>query len=317
MESSFTFLPLPGKSDSYGSQMRIANQAQIIRPSRQHRRRHADFRKACRSRFHSHPLQSQPLAGNARTCLEGPFGELLRATGPMAKTNPFRFSTKYQDGETDLLYYGYRYYNASMGRWISRDLIGEWGGQNLYGFVLNRVTSQVDRDGRIPIEGPAPTVRCRKCACKSVTISGSPVAPPGLGWYIAGNPGNSYGMYGSLMTITWQVIGDPRECTYGQDESGHTIATSSTGPRRKKEKVYENTQDVSKVAPVTYASTSATYHDEMGIGFKAPRDNGEWEYKLDLTINFTCTSSDGTKMTGATHHFAEDGTLYFWGKGDE
>jgi hypothetical protein len=26
----------------------------------------------------------------------GPFGEVLRATGPMAKANPFRFSTKYQ-----------------------------------------------------------------------------------------------------------------------------------------------------------------------------------------------------------------------------
>ena len=37
----------------------------------------------------------------------GPFGEVLRATGPMAKVNPFRFSTKYQDDETDLLYYGY------------------------------------------------------------------------------------------------------------------------------------------------------------------------------------------------------------------
>ena len=53
----------------------------------------------------------------------GPFGELLRATGPMAKSNPFRFSTKYQDDETDLLYYGYRYYNPSTGRWQSRDLL--------------------------------------------------------------------------------------------------------------------------------------------------------------------------------------------------
>ena len=45
------------------------------------------------------------------------FGELLRATGPMAmaKVNPFRFSTKYQDDETDLVYYGDRYYNASTG----------------------------------------------------------------------------------------------------------------------------------------------------------------------------------------------------------
>jgi RHS repeat-associated protein len=33
----------------------------------------------------------------------------------MAKVNPFRFSTKYQDDETDLLYYGHRYYKASTG----------------------------------------------------------------------------------------------------------------------------------------------------------------------------------------------------------
>jgi uncharacterized protein RhaS with RHS repeats len=49
----------------------------------------------------------------------GPFGELIRATGPMAKANPFRFSTKYQDDETDLLYYGYRYYNVGTGRWLT------------------------------------------------------------------------------------------------------------------------------------------------------------------------------------------------------
>jgi RHS repeat-associated protein len=57
----------------------------------------------------------------------GPFGELLRATGLVAKNNPFRFSTKYQDGEIDFLYYGYRYYNPSTGRWVSRDPIEENG----------------------------------------------------------------------------------------------------------------------------------------------------------------------------------------------
>jgi RHS repeat-associated protein len=51
----------------------------------------------------------------------GPFGEMIRATGPLAKANPFRFSTKYQDDELDLLYYGYRYYNQNTGRWLSRD----------------------------------------------------------------------------------------------------------------------------------------------------------------------------------------------------
>jgi RHS repeat-associated protein len=66
----------------------------------------------------------------------------------MAKLNPFRFSTKYQDDETDLLYYGYRYYNASTGRWLSRDPIEEKGGLNLYGFVGNNPISFFDLDGR-------------------------------------------------------------------------------------------------------------------------------------------------------------------------
>jgi RHS repeat-associated protein len=51
----------------------------------------------------------------------GPFGEVIRATGPMAKMNPLRFSTKYNDDESDLLYYGYRYYKPSTGTWDNRD----------------------------------------------------------------------------------------------------------------------------------------------------------------------------------------------------
>ena len=84
----------------------------------------------------------------------GPFGEVLRATGPMAKTNPFRFSTKYQDDETDLLYYGYRYYNASTGRWTSKDPIDEYGGLNLYGFSENDGINKVDVAGLWPSRAP-------------------------------------------------------------------------------------------------------------------------------------------------------------------
>ncbi len=86
---------------------------------------------------------------NCATYEYGHFGELLRATGPMAKANLFRFSTKYQDGETDLLYYGYRYYNPGTGRWPNRDPIGELGGKNLYGFAFNDPLSKADPDGRL------------------------------------------------------------------------------------------------------------------------------------------------------------------------
>ena len=72
------------------------------------------------------------------------FGETLIADGVAADAMPFRFSTKYTDNETGLLYYGYRYYNPATGRWLSRDPIKEQGGVNLYGFVGNDSLNSVD-----------------------------------------------------------------------------------------------------------------------------------------------------------------------------
>jgi RHS repeat-associated protein len=84
----------------------------------------------------------------------GPFGEPLRVTGPAAAANPFGFSTKYQDAETGLLYYGYRWYQPSTGRFLSKDLIEERGGANLYCFVGNEPVGTFDYLGREPVVIP-------------------------------------------------------------------------------------------------------------------------------------------------------------------
>jgi RHS repeat-associated protein len=73
-----------------------------------------------------------------------PFGRVLRAVGPGAAGHPLRFSSKYEDLETGLLYYGYRYLDARQGRWLSPDPLGEAGGNNLYGFVENDAINSVD-----------------------------------------------------------------------------------------------------------------------------------------------------------------------------
>jgi len=89
----------------------------------------------------------------------GPFGEPIRVTGPMAKENPFRFSTKRTDKTTDSVLYEYRVYSPAMGRWLSRDPVGEksfraLGSQkrvraagNLYVFVANDPDNGIDRLG--------------------------------------------------------------------------------------------------------------------------------------------------------------------------
>ena len=57
----------------------------------------------------------------------GPFGEPVRLSGPAARTNPFRFSTKRTEDFTGLVLYEYRVYNPSFGRWLSRDPIEDLG----------------------------------------------------------------------------------------------------------------------------------------------------------------------------------------------
>ena len=69
-----------------------------------------------------------------------------------------RFSTKYQEYETGLLYYGYRYYHAALGRWINRDPIEERGGLNLYGFVGNSSLLNFDVVGLQGFPGVPPNL---------------------------------------------------------------------------------------------------------------------------------------------------------------
>jgi RHS repeat-associated protein len=76
------------------------------------------------------------------------FGNTTVKTGTLADANPFRFSTKYLDEEPNLYYYGARSYNPELGRWPSRDPIGERGGVNVYAFVANEPIAAIDPLGR-------------------------------------------------------------------------------------------------------------------------------------------------------------------------
>ncbi len=62
--------------------------------------------------------------------------------------NPWRYAGKRFDVELGLSYFGHRYYDANLGRWISTDPAGFVDGMNLYAYVLNNPLGFFDPDGR-------------------------------------------------------------------------------------------------------------------------------------------------------------------------
>jgi RHS repeat-associated protein len=75
------------------------------------------------------------------------FGNTLSAAGTLAQQNLYRFSSKELHPNSGLVYYLYRYYDPNLQRWPNQDPIGENGGINLYEFVDNNPTSEIDPGG--------------------------------------------------------------------------------------------------------------------------------------------------------------------------
>ena len=81
--------------------------------------------------------------------LYDPFGNLLNKGGSLADANLYRFSSKEAHVLSGLCYYGFRFFDPTLQRWLNQDPIGEAGGINQYRFALNSGVSVVDKDGRI------------------------------------------------------------------------------------------------------------------------------------------------------------------------
>ncbi len=75
-----------------------------------------------------------------------PFGATILQRGDSLSTNPWRFSSEYAEDDTATVYYNYRHYEPVIGRWLSRDSIGEVD-VSLYVFLCNDMLGYTDRLG--------------------------------------------------------------------------------------------------------------------------------------------------------------------------
>jgi RHS repeat-associated protein len=87
---------------------------------------------------------SQSLAASYRY---DPFGNVISSSGSLWALNRYRFSSKEIHGGSGMYYYGYRFYDPGLRRWINRDPLSEAGGINLYGFAYNDSVGNTDANG--------------------------------------------------------------------------------------------------------------------------------------------------------------------------
>jgi len=82
------------------------------------------------------------------------WGNITASSGAMKDANPYRYAGYRYDNETGLYYLNARYYDASVGRFITRDTFEGFMGipqsLNLYVYCQNNPNKYVDHSGHIP-----------------------------------------------------------------------------------------------------------------------------------------------------------------------
>jgi RHS repeat-associated protein len=87
----------------------------------------------------------------AQTYTYDSFGNQIASSGSL--TNPFQFTAREFDTETNLYYYRARYYDPKAGRFLAEDPLGPKDeGPNLYAYVSNNPIMSVDPLGRFKLD---------------------------------------------------------------------------------------------------------------------------------------------------------------------
>src|SRR5271168_5252319 len=113
----------------------------------------AMLRSATTSYYHADGLGSVSSLSNtagalAQTYTFDSFGNLTASSGSL--TNPFRYTAREFDSETNLYYMRARYFDPQTGRFLSEDPVGFSVGVNFYGYVLNNPVNLIDPVGLAP-----------------------------------------------------------------------------------------------------------------------------------------------------------------------
>jgi RHS repeat-associated protein len=142
---------------------------------------------------------------------------------------------------SDVHYYGYRYYNPEMGRWISRDPIEERGGIDLYGFVKNGVLTLIDPLGLATIAAGTKPVQATLGVFHHLSLEFYDSDTYPVGDYITANASQSVELQSSW---SYKIIVDATFIPMGQNIFG--------GWHRAPSSQWQNIPDFRIPIPVSY-----------------------------------------------------------------
>ena len=196
-----------------------------------------------------------------------PFLGITRASGALAFVNPFLGSTKFFDAETGLYYYGFRYYDPSAGRWLSRDPIEENGGTSIYGYVGNSSPNYIDNVGLVGTWTPPSSQNAPPSVATPASPSYKLPTPYDL------QPNSLAGDINLLQDIHYA----PAQWTYTR----HTIHFKTSSKCKKcselADEIYRSLKTFSDWKPNSYAdATPVTLlpNNAPGVAFYTPGDTG-------------------------------------------
>ena len=172
------------------------------------------------------------------------FGDQTASAGSL--TEPFRYTARELDAETNLYYYRARYYDETVGRFLSEDPIGLAGGINFFSYVGNSPVNFIDPLGLRLICTQNRTGQTTVMTCVDTT-DGTTTTYNVTENANSGDPNNPYGPNGLLPPGDYELQprlgpgtvfhpGDPQYTTPGQ-ATGVVIAPhgerrTAIGPHR-------------------------------------------------------------------------------------
>jgi RHS repeat-associated protein len=161
----------------------------------------AVLRSATTSYYHADGLGSVTSLSSstgtlANTYTYDSFGNLIASTGSLA--NRFEYTGREFDAETHLYFYRARFYDSTIGRFVSEDPLGFRGGTSFYKYAADNPTNLTDPRGLRPGSGTAYYDCLQTCLHDTLNCNLRQLGK-NLAWTAAGGPAVGVGVCGAIV----------------------------------------------------------------------------------------------------------------------